>query len=148
MDSVAQYAKIESLSKQAAETEADVGEIKKAPRKMVQALIGVMASIVIGAGGSVWFLAELSKDVEFERYRREGQIKQIEAQIKKQGQPQLEKVGRIHSRITQLEHTIGTVKELEQEYDNLCIEMNRSERKAMKAVLRRRGRKIPGSCLQ
>lgn len=141
--SIAGSARMDNIEKIATTTESDVEEIKKAPRKMFYSLIGVMITVATGLAGGIWFLAELSKDVEFERAQRTEQMQRIEVEVKtigKKADPtpikqELQELGRAvsHSR---------------DEFDNLCIGLSSGEKRSLIKLFRRRGRKTPTSCEQ
>ena len=139
-------AKLDRLTSISDSIETDVEEIKKAPRKLFAALMGILITVLSGLGGAIWFLAELNKDVEFERARREEQFKGIEKQltgigIKVDPRP-------ITSGIKRLENTVKASSEDEEEFNSLCISMSYSEKRFIRGTLLRRGKKIPTSCLE
>jgi len=135
--------RLDSVVKSAASTEEDVEEIKKAPKKMFYSLIGVLVTVAFGLGGGIWFLAELSKDVEFERVQRMEQMQRIEVQVKALGRKtdpapikqELQELGR-------------AVTNSHDEYNKLCVGLSSGEKRALGSLFRRRGKKIPASCLR
>jgi len=143
---IKQSGEINLLKKDAAAIGTDIDEIKKAPRRMFYGLVGIVFTILTGAGGAIWFLAELSKDVEFERTQRTEQFDRIEKHIKV--------VGRradptpIRQDIDALERTIEVSNGHEQEYGELCVGMPPYEKRVFKNSLIRRGKRIPISCLE
>ena len=139
-------ARIDRLSSISDSIETDVEEIKKAPRKLFTALIGILITVLSGIGGGIWFLAELNKDVEFERARREEQYKGIEKQLTGIGV----KVdpAPISSDIKRLEDTVKASSKSAKEFNNLCDNMNYSEKRVIRVTLHKRDKKIPMSCLE
>jgi hypothetical protein len=143
---IEQRAKLEALSKEHASTEADVEDIKKAPRRMFFGLLGVIVTIVSGALGASWFLAELQKDVEFEREQRTEQFKRIETQIKAVGSKA--DTTTVKQTLADIEDEIEESNGHEQRYNALCDGMQRHEKRFMKTTLQKRGKTIPASCLE
>jgi small-conductance mechanosensitive channel len=143
---VKQEAEIKSLKKESASLETDVEEIKKAPRRMFFSLLGMVFTVLTGAGGAIWFLAELSKDVEFERTQRVEQSKRMFDAIKAVGTKA--DPTPITQEINQLEKTIQVSNGHEQEYNLLCADAPPYEKRVIRKSLRRRGKRIPSSCLE
>jgi len=143
---IEQEGKIASLLKETSETEADVEDMKKAPRRMFYGLLGIIATIVTGALGAAWFLAELSKDVEFERTQRADQIKRIETQI--QAVAQKADPAPVKQVLENIEDEIEESNGHEERYNSLCDGMPRHEKRFMKSTLIKRGKAIPTSCLE
>lgn len=134
------------LKKETAEIESNVEDIKKAPRRMFYGLIGVIITILTGSGGAVWFLAQLEADVSHEREQRVDQFNRIETQIKsiaKTSNP-----APVIRQVQKLERTVDRSTDREEEYNTLCADMPRHEKGVFVKVLRRRGRRIPRSCLE
>jgi hypothetical protein len=139
-------AQLDGIIKTTVATEADVEEIKKSPRRMFYGLIGVIVTIAVGVGGAVWFLAELNKDVEFERAQRTEQIGRIEAQIKTvatRADPST-----VHQEIRTLTKAVQVSNGHEEEFNRLCEEMTNYEKRFTRDMLRRRGKRAPTSCLE
>lgn len=134
------------LKKDAAETEADVEDIKKAPRRLFYGLLGVILTIITGALGAAWFLAELGKDVEFERQQRTEQFKRIEVQIESVSKKADNTA--VRKAIMELEDELELSNGHKARYSTLCEEMTPYERRFVKGLLTKRGRIIPESCLE
>lgn len=124
----------------------DVQDIKRAPQRMFYGLIGIVVTVLLGAGGAIWFLAELNKDVEFERTQRTQEFKRIESQIKSVGERSDNTPVKLA--IEELEVEIEESGGQEKRYDSLCEGMMYHERRYMKKTLMKRGRRIPESCMQ
>jgi hypothetical protein len=147
-ENVGQAAKLDTVVKDISSVETDVTEIKRVPQRMFYGLIGVIITILVGAGGSVWFLAELNKDVEFERTRRAEQYKQIEVQIRSvaskagtRAAPRLEK--QMITDALQAAVSAGS----DSEYNAMCRSMSLREKRVLHAMLIRQGKRVPTSCL-
>ena len=137
--------KLESLEKNVSTTGADIEEVKRAPQKLFYSMIGVIVAIITGAGGAVWFLAELNKDVEFERSQRTEQIDRIETQIKEvklKSNIEPVKLG-----MEKLEKNVHSLNENTKAFNELCDGMSKFDKMAIRNTLKRRKRRIPVSCL-
>lgn len=137
--------KLERLSSASSLLVSEVEEIKKAPRRLFYGLLGAVLVVLSGAGGAVWFLAELSKDVEHERVQRADQFSRIERELKGISTVRVNtsemKQGMIH-----LEKAVGRSSEQEVEYRRLCEDMTTGERRMMRRLLIKRGKRVPSSC--
>lgn len=142
---IEQRAKMAALVKDQSQTEADVQDIKKAPRRMFYGLLGILVTVIVGAGGAVWFLAELSKDVEFERVQRVQQNKQLVETIKAVGQKA--NTAPIKQALSALEEELEESNGHEEEFNRICEDMPRHEKRMMKTTLQRRGKRVPTSCM-
>lgn len=145
-EGAAHRAQIDSMSRMITDTEADVEEIKRAPRKMLYTLIALIATLLTGSGGAVWFLAELTKDVEFERVQRTEQFDRIEKRIKEVGKKY--DTTPVRAAIKSLEEEIEASDNREKVYDDLCKGMTMNERKLLRLTLKRRDKRIPTSCFR
>lgn len=139
--------KLEALKKDHEETAADVEDIKKAPRRMFYGLVGLVLTVSTLGGGALWFLAELNKDVEFERTQRTEQLKRIEKQMstissKADNTPVTLAIEELADEVQ--EESNGRAKE----YEGLCVGMPLHERRFMKSTLLKRGKRVPQSCLR
>lgn len=143
---IEQRAKLDALVKEQASTEQDVEDIKKAPRRMFYGLLGVIVTIVTGSLGAAWFLAELSKDVEFERTQRTEQFRRIESQIQVVGTKA--DTAPMRQQLNEIEDEIEQSNGHEQRYNALCEDMPRHEKRFFKNSLLKRGKAIPTSCLE
>lgn len=139
---VVQGTKLGGLEKTVAEVETDISEIRRAPRRMLFGIAGIILTLVTTAGGAVWFLAELNKDVEFERAQRT----RIENQIKTMGDRADHRP--VLKRLESLERNVDRSQEWERGYNQICKGMTRQKRRFMKNMLRRRGKAVPSSCLE
>jgi hypothetical protein len=141
---IEQQAQIAAIIRDQSQTETDVADIKKAPRRMFYGLVSIVITILIGAGGAVWFLAELGKDVEHEQEQRVEQFKRIETQIKVVATKA--DTAPMRTAIEGLEAEIETSNGHRQAYDDLCQDMPRHEKRFMRRTLAARGRSLPVSC--
>lgn len=139
-------ADLESIVKSTAGTEADVEQIKKAPQRMFWSLLGLITTIVIGAGGAVWFLAELNKDVQFERQQRAEQIQRIESQIKTVATKT--DPAPVRQELKALTEVVQTSNGHEEEFNSLCESMTSFEKRFTRETLTRRSKRIPTSCVE
>lgn len=140
-------AELAGLVKASASMESDVEEIKKTPQRLLWGILGLIVTIISGAGGAVWFLAELNKDVQFEREQRREQISRIESQIKTvatKADP-----APIRQEISQLTKTVAVSNGYEEEFNRICDDMPPSDKRILRSTLSKRGKKrIPSSCLE
>lgn len=137
--------KLESLEKNVSTAGADIDEVKKAPQKLFYSMIGVIVTILAGAGGAIWFLAELNKDVEFERSQRTEQIDRIESQIKEvKFKSNIEPV---KIEMEKMEKNIDSLSVNTKAFNELCDGMTKFDKMAIRNTLKRRKRRIPISCL-
>lgn len=143
---IKQSGEITALKKETSEIEADVQDIKKVPRRMFYSLISIVITILVGSGGAVWFLAELSKDVEFERQQRTDQFERIETQIKAVGTKA--DPAQIRNELVELEQAVKTSNGHEEEFHLLCDGMPTYQRRTVRKVLLKNNRRIPESCLR
>lgn len=139
--------KLDGLKKEHEDTAADVEDIKKAPRRLFYGLVGLVLTVSTLGGGALWFLAELNKDVEFERTQRTQQFKRIEKQMrtissKADNAPVTLAIEELADEVQ--EGSNGRA----QEFDRLCVGMQPHERRFMKSTLLRRGKRVPQSCLR
>jgi len=138
--------KLESLEKNVSTTSADIDEVKRTPQKLFYSVIGVIVTLAASAGGAVWFLAELNKDVEFERSQRTEQINRIETQIKDIGYKNNLEPVRVG--MEKLEKDINMFKTNTKSFNELCDGMSKLDKSSMRNILRKRRRLIPISCLE
>lgn len=143
---IQQAEQLASLAKESAGHNVDIEDMKKTPRRMFFGLIGIIVTILTGAGGAVWFLAELSRDVEHERELRVNSIKRIETQIstiatKADTAP-------VKQAIEDLADEVEESNGHAEEFNRLCEGMPSHERRYMKTTLLRRGKRVPQSCLR
>jgi len=142
---IEQRGKLDSVIKDQSQTEADVQDIRKAPRRMFYGLMGILVTVIVGAGGAVWFLAELSKDVEFERTQRVQQNKQLVESIKAVGTKA--DTAPVQRALENLEEELEESNGHELEFNQLCEGMPRHEKRTVKSVLQRRNKRVPTSCM-
>lgn len=143
---IEQEGKIAALVKEQSETEADVADIKKAPRRMFYGLLGVILTIVTGAGGAIWFLAQLESDVEHEREQRVEQFKRIETQIKQVAQKA--DPTPVKQALSDLSDDLEEANGHEEEFNRMCDGMGRYEKRFLKTSFSKRGKRVPASCLE
>lgn len=117
----------------------EVEIIKAAPRRMFYGLIGVMLTIISSVGGLLWFLAELNKDVEFERVQRVEQFQRLERQNASGAKA-------IRQDIDDLSRTVQVSVETDEEFDRMCLGMSSSEKRLLRVTLKRRRKRVPVSC--
>lgn len=142
---IEQKAELAALSKEHSETAADVEDIKKAPRRMFYGLIGLVLTVfTLGAGG-LWFLAELNKDVEHEREVRIEQYKRIETGLSKIARTS--NTAPVKQAISKLTEEVEESNGHAQEFELLCDGMQSREKRQMRDILMRRGKRVPRSCL-
>ena len=134
--------KIQGLEKSVSEVETSVTDIKQTPRRMIYGMVSILVTLLMTAGGAVWFLAELGKDVEFERTQRTILQEQLKSMAQKADQAPVLK------RLKSLEKGMNITQEWEEGYNQLCKGMTRQEQRFMKNMLRRRGKAVPDSCLE
>lgn len=140
---IAGVARLDHVERLATATESDVEEIKKAPRKMFLSFVGVVLTVASGFIGGIWFLAELGKDVEFERAQRTEQMQRIELQVKSLGKKA--DPTPIKQELRELGRAVTNSRD---EFNNLCVGLSPGEKRALVKLFRRRGREIPTSCMQ
>ena len=143
---IAQAGKIAAVVKDQAQIEADVTDIRKAPRRMFYGLIGVIVVLISGGFSAAWFLAKLEANVVHERTQRSAQYKRIESQIKTVGRNS--NVGPMKQALVDLEHEIEISNGHERAYNRLCLGMSRGEKVFMRGALSKQGRRLPPSCLE
>jgi hypothetical protein len=134
--------KLEGLEKTVSGVESDIEDIKQSPKRVVLGMASIIVTLLTMAGGAVWFLAELNKDVEFERTQRAAIQEQIKTMAKRADH------GPVLKRLESLEKGMNITQEWEEGYNQLCNGMTRQERRFMKNMLRRRGKAVPDSCLE
>ena len=141
---IRQAGEIALLQKEASGTVADVEDIKKAPRRMFYGFIGITLTVLMGAGGALWFLAELRKDVQHEREQRREQISRIEKQITTVA---------VRTDPTPVKREIATLTKAvvisnghEEEFNELCIGMSPQDKQFMRNTLTKRSKRVPQSC--
>ncbi len=142
---VAQKSALEALQREHSETEADVEDIKKAPRRMFYGLVAIVITLLTGAGGLIWFIAELNKDVQHERSVRVEQYKRIESGLNKIARTS--NTAPVKQAISELTEEVEESNGHAQEFDRLCDDMQRHEKRQMRDLLIRRGKRVPRSCL-
>jgi len=143
---IAQAGKIKAVTSQQNQLIHDVGDIKKAPRRMFYGLIGVIVVLISGGFSAAWFLAKLEANVVHERTQRSAQYKRIESQIKTVGRNS--NVGPMKQALVDLEHEIEISNGHERAYNRLCLGMSRGEKVFMRGALSKQGRRLPPSCLE
>lgn len=134
--------KIDGLEKTVSDVEMNIADIKQSPRRMLYGMAGIILTLLTTAGGAVWFLAELGKDVEFEREQRTIIQEQVKSMAKRADH------GPVLKRLESLEKGMNITQEWEEGYNQLCKGMTRQERRFMKNMLRRREKAVPNSCLE
>ena len=145
-EGIAHAGQLAAVVKDQSQTEADVQDIKKAPRRMFYGLIGVIAVLISGGLSAAWFLAKLETNVAHEQEARVEQFKRIEVQM--------EVVARqsdstpLKLALEDLEEEIEESNGHAEEYNRLCDDMAQHEKRFMKRALLRRGTRIPASCLE
>lgn len=144
--SVKHSGEIRTIKEDQKDVEVDLENIKKFPRQIFYGLLGIIVTIITSIGGAVWFLAELNKDVEYEREQRTTQFQRIEKQlgtltIKADQTP-------VHREIKILTNAVKTSSEQENEYNKLCINMTNYEKRVTKELLQKNKHQIPISCLE
>ena len=117
----------------------EVELIKAAPRRMFYGLIGVILTILTSVGGLLWFLAELNKDVEFERVQRVEQFQRLERQSANGAKA-------IRQDIDELSRTVRVSVETDEEFDRMCLGMSSGEKRLLRVTLKRRRKRVPVSC--
>lgn len=137
---------IKGLTKEAASLEADVEDIKKAPRRMLYGLLGIIITLVGGAGTIVWFLSGLNTEVRFEREQRTEQFKMVKAQIEAVGD--VADVAPVRADISELNKAVKVSNGHEEEYNEICLEMPRYMKRFVKTEFLKKGKRIPMSCLE
>lgn len=143
---VRRSSEIASIRSEQEQIGVDLQDIKQSPRRMFYGLIGIVITILMGSGGALWFLAELNKDVEFERTQREQQLRRIESSMKTLGDradPTPVKLA-LEDLEDELEESSGSA----EEYNALCKGMLSQERRVLRKVFTRRNKRVPVSCLQ
>lgn len=121
-----------------------IDDMRKAPRRMFYSFIVAIITSVVGA---VWFLADLSKDVEIERAQRTQQISKIEDQMK--GVVEVIKkvdTAPVARQVERLERTVRS-NETGKEYNDLCKGMAKREKVSMSRLIKRRNKRVPESCV-
>lgn len=142
---IKQAGEIAILKKDTSEVEADVSDIKKAPRRMFYGLVGLIVTVILLGLAGYRFVIEMRKDVEFERTQRTEQFKRLEGQVKAVGQKA--DTTPIKNEIDQLERAVKVSNGHEEEYNRLCDTMSSPEKRQFRGVLMRRGKRIPRSCM-
>lgn len=136
--------KLAGLLKEHSQVEADVQDIKKAPRRMFYGLLGVIVVLISGGLSAAWFLAKLESNVTHESEQRVEQFDRIEAQIVSVGTKS--DMAPVKQALAELEEEIETSNGHAEAYNHLCSGMTRYEKRFMKSALTRRGRRIPPTC--
>lgn len=141
-----QSGEIRALKEDTVNILSDVADIKRAPQRLFYGLLGIVITLLTGAAGAVWFIAALSAEVEFERNRRTEQFQRIEQQLK--GVARNTNPTPVIEQVEKLERTVRNSDGLEEEYNALCADMPFHEKRVFAKVLKRRGRRVPRSCLE
>lgn len=124
----------------------DIQDIKKSPRRMFYGFIGIVITVLVYSGGAIWFLAELNKDVEFEREQRTTQFQRIEKQLNTVVNNADQST--IYQKIQVLTKAMEASTDYEKAYNNLCNNMTIYEKRFTRDTLHRRERQIPVSCME
>lgn len=143
---IEQREKLAALTKEHASTEADVEDIKKAPRRMFYSLLGVIVVLVSGGLSAAWFLAQLERNVIHEQQQREERDQRIENQIKTLAT----KVdpAPVQRDLKTLTKAVKVSNGHEEEFNSLCSKMTNYEKRFTRDTLRKRLGRVPESCLE
>lgn len=134
-------AKLDATAEDVSNLTGEIEIIRAGPRRMFYGLIGMIFTVLTSVGGLLWFLAELSKDVEFERVQRTEQLKRLE-EHNKQG------ASAIRRDIDELSRAVKVSVAREEDFDLLCEGMRSSDKRILRTNLNRRGKPVPTSCLE
>ena len=144
---IAQAGEIAVLRKESSVTLADVEDIKRAPRRLLYGIIGLVITTFTGLGSGIWFLAELSKDVEHERESRTEQISRVERQLTVIGQKvDTVPLPAVKQAITELAAEVERSNGHAHEYETLCDGFAEREKRRVGEALLRSGKRVPRSC--
>lgn len=133
--------KLDATVEDVANLTGEIEIIRAGPRRMFYGLIGVILSILMSVGGLVWFLAELNKDVEFERVQRTQEFKRLEAHRENGAKA-------IRRDIDELSRAVKVSVAREEDFDLLCEGMRSSEKRVFRTTLQRRRKPVPPSCIE
>lgn len=133
--------KLDGISDDVANLNKEIEAVREGPRRLLYGLLGIIFTIITSVGGLLWFLAELGKDVEFERVQRTEQLKRIENQSKREYKA-------IRHNIDELTQSVRVSVAREEDFDLMCKGMRSGEKRLLRVTLNRRGRPVPSSCLE
>jgi len=143
---IAHAGELAAVIKDQSQTEADVQDIKKAPRRMFYGLLGVIVVLISGGLSAAWFLAKLETNVAHEQRARVEQFKRIEVQM--EAVASKSDTAPVEQALSDLEDELETANGHEEEFNRMCDGMPRHEKRMMKTALQRRGKRVPASCMR
>lgn len=124
--------RLEAARSEISDLNGDIQVIRAAPKRLFYGLAGIFVTLLLTGGSAVWFLAELNKDVQFERTQRVEQFERIEKQNR--AVP-----GLIRGEIAGLEKTVSATRVSVDDFNNLCRGMTRHQRKFVQGAFRKQG---------